>query len=363
LFTYKLATALAARGDVNVYLSYNRNADISERLANIRVPSLCVTTYSNRIQVIIGLPKLLFISLLLRRFVAQNQIDVVFSTMGSLWQSLAVRLYTPSSVKYITSIHDPLSHPGDEHVIKRLLFRGDLTRADGVVVYSSTVADVLRSKTTLDGKELIRTVHGIYGDVGHARTLSSNSTVVLGFFGRLVAYKGIDLLLEALDLLKESDPSRHYKLSIYGEGDRRLLSSAIDRADVSIHAGWVRDADVAAIIGNFDILVLPYTEASQSGPLSYAIGACIPVVVTPVGALPEQIEQGRFGTVAMSVSSEDIARAITLTADPNRYAAISRQMFESGRSEYSWDRVARDVVSGMRKVCMRPAEEPRDIES
>lgn len=363
LFTYELTKAFAARSDVAVHLSYNTNADISERLAEIRVPALPVTTYSNRAQVVLGLPKLLVMSLRLRRYVRKNEIAVVFSTMFSVWQCLAVRIYTPNPTKYFTSIHDVLAHPGDEHVVKRLLFITDLKRANGAVTYSSTVRDVLLSTANVIGKELIGTVHGIYGDLGQPRQLVVGSPVVLGFFGRLAAYKGIDLLLEAFALLRESDPSKRYELHIYGEGDRDLVARAVEEADVSIHPGWVPDANVATIIASFDILVLPYKEASQSGPLTYALGACVPVVVTPVGALPEQIEQGRFGTVARSVSSEDIARAITLTADPNQYAAISRQMFESGRSQYSWDRVASDVVSGMRKVCMRPAAEPRGIES
>ena len=363
LFTYELTKALASRDDVAVYLSYNINSDISERLAMIRVPALLVSTYSSRAGVVFGFPKCLINSYRLRRFVKSHEIDVVFSTMSSIWQSLAVRIYTPHPVKYIASVHDAVAHPGEEHSVKSMMLRADLRRADAVVAYSSSVRHALSSRSDLEGRVLIGTVHGTYGAIGSRRELAVDSVIKLGFFGRLVAYKGIDLLLGALDLLKESDSSKRYELHIYGDGDRGLVSAADSRSGVYVHVGYVPDKEVESIVASFDILVLPYKEASQSGPLSYAIGAGVPAVVTPVGALPEQVQHGRLGIVADSVSSESIARAIMLLTNPVRYSAISGAMVECAGGEYSWNRVAFDVVSGIRLTFVRPPIIAADLQA
>ena len=82
-----------------------------------------------------------------------------------------------------------------------------------------------------------------------------------------------------------------------------------------------------------DVLVLPYIEASQSGliPIARALGT--PVVVTPVGGLPEQVIHGASGVVAQRVTPAAVAEAIDLalaTPWPATMPRLDEESFVKG---------------------------------
>jgi glycosyltransferase involved in cell wall biosynthesis len=58
---------------------------------------------------------------------------------------------------------------------------------------------------------------------------------------------------------------------------------------VSVENRWVPEAEIGALIGWADALVLPYREASQSGVAGTALAARRTVIATRVGGLAEQL--------------------------------------------------------------------------
>ena len=59
--------------------------------------------------------------------------------------------------------------------------------------------------------------------------------------------------------------------------------------NVTVENRWVREDEIAGLLGWSDALVLPYREASQSGVASMALAAGRAVVSTNVGGLKEQL--------------------------------------------------------------------------
>src|SRR5208282_916345 len=99
------------------------------------------------------------------------------------------------------------------------------------------------------------------------------------FFGRIVDYKGIDLLLQAFSLLaaRRDDVELH----IVGVGDLSRYQSLLKRIPrVTIVNRWVDNSEIASFFNEADALVASYTEASQSASVTTAYGNGIPVVVT-----------------------------------------------------------------------------------
>lgn len=81
-------------------------------------------------------------------------------------------------------------------------------------------------------------------------------------------------------------------------------------------------------------MVLPYVEASQSGVVEAAFAAALPSVVTPVGGLAEQIENGVTGLVAGAVDATALADAIErLVTDPELYEACSAGAHRAATSQ------------------------------
>jgi glycogen(starch) synthase len=172
----------------------------------------------------------------------------------------------------------------------------------------------------------------------------------LVFVGRLVAEKGVDLLLEALARLRSKGISPH--LTIVGAGpDRSHLQKLADRLEISNHvtfAGAHQPREVAIILKRHQILVVPsrYDEplgivalegiacgclviASCGGGLSEAVGPCGTTVPNgDVDALADAIEQllivPEEGERRLASVSEHLARF-----QPESVASRYLEVFQS----------------------------------
>jgi glycosyltransferase involved in cell wall biosynthesis len=147
-------------------------------------------------------------------------------------------------------------------------------------------------------------------------------------FGRIFAYKGLTTLLRAESLLP-GGPGEP-RITIAGRGDdpmeRRDLMRDPGRYD--IRHRFIEDAEVAQLFLDTDVVVLPYTEASQSGVLLLAASFGKPVIVTDVGELRATVEPAGIGLVVPPDDPPALAAAIArLSAQP----ALRQQMAARAR--------------------------------
>ena len=112
------------------------------------------------------------------------------------------------------------------------------------------------------------------------------------FFGRLLPYKGLGLLLAAVSELGVRDSGR--SVSSASGPERTELDALRATPGVTVENRWVPDGEIPALIAWADAIVLPYVEASQSGVAPGAVAAGRFVVATRVGGLAEQIEDYRL---------------------------------------------------------------------
>lgn len=142
------------------------------------------------------------------------------------------------------------------------------------------------------------TVARVPRDEARGRIDCGDAEIVFLFYGHVRAYKGVDLLLEALSRLPEEGP--RWRALVVGEwyiergpADERLRGSLGER--VRIVDRFVSDAYTADCFAAADVVVLPYRSGTQSAvvPLAYAHGR--PVVTTRVGGLPEIVGDPETG--------------------------------------------------------------------
>ena len=68
--------------------------------------------------------------------------------------------------------------------------------------------------------------------------------------------------------------------------------------------------ELATLLQRSDIVVCPYTDATQSGVIMTCFALTKPVIVTDVGGLSEMVESGKTGIVVPPRNSEVLANAI-----------------------------------------------------
>jgi glycosyltransferase involved in cell wall biosynthesis len=141
-----------------------------------------------------------------------------------------------------------------------------------------------------------------------------NKKVIL-FFGYIKQYKGLDILLKAFKLLV--DKNDEFRLLIVGEvyGDDKIYLNLIKDLEISeklvfIHR-FAENTEIEKYFKAADLLSLPYKHATQSGVLKIADSFLLGAVGTPVGGIPEMIENGKTGIISKSCSAKDFSKAIS----------------------------------------------------
>jgi glycosyltransferase involved in cell wall biosynthesis len=126
-------------------------------------------------------------------------------------------------------------------------------------------------------------------------------------FGRLLPYKGLDLLADALASLR---PAERPVVRIVGCGsDLPALDALRGIPGVTVENRWVPEPEIGQLLAWSDALILPYREASQSGVAAAALAAGRPVIATRVGGLTEQLSVAPRALLC-EPSSGSLARAI-----------------------------------------------------
>ena len=128
------------------------------------------------------------------------------------------------------------------------------------------------------------------------------------FFGRLLAYKGLPLFVEACELLRARNQG--FRVAVAGEGNLGPWTGRLAALDAVVINRWLDYDEVAALFAQYDCMVLSNIEASQSGVIALAHAFGMPVVATPLGGLAEQIKDHHSGLIANSVSATALADAM-----------------------------------------------------
>ena len=189
---------------------------------------------------------------------------------------------------------------------------------------------------------------------------------VIGFVGRLIEMKGVDLLIDAFAQIKRADPGRKLKLLLVGSGDMEtaLLNQASECgiADDIRHVRSMPQQDVPHYMHTLDILVLPSRRvgmwAEQFGRvLVEAMAAGKIVIGSSSGAIPEVI--GNAGFVFQENNWEDLTtqlrRVLDLSVDEKEKIVETARM--RGTRDYSWQRFAGDAYEAI-EYCYRNYRHP-----
>jgi acetyltransferase-like isoleucine patch superfamily enzyme len=97
--------------------------------------------------------------------------------------------------------------------------------------------------------------------------------------------------------------------------------------------------------------VLPYRQATQSGPLHIAGTFGVPTIVTNVGAMPEVVKDGETGLLVPPEDPEALAKAICeLLENPDKAKCMGEKARAHMEGEESMDKVAHIQTEMYRQV-------------
>lgn len=182
---------------------------------------------------------------------------------------------------------------------------------------------------------------------------SANRDHTIVFVGTLRPIKGVRYLLEAMSIIRLTNPQT--KLMIIGDGEekeylQKLTSDLHLNACVSF-VGKVPNDEIPKYMKNADLFVLPSLSESFGIVNIEAMASGLPIVSTNVGGLPYLIKDGINGFLVNPRDPAAIAeKSLLILNDMNLKERISQNnLFEA--EKYSWDYVIERLVDEYNKVC------------
>jgi glycosyltransferase involved in cell wall biosynthesis len=357
-----LLVSLYGRGGMTHYTSQLANALVNDNEVTIVAPTHIEQKYfsSNINFILIKAPPSLILSIL-----------YLFNYVALLELLRSIRLYNPDIIhflnehplnniilfriryKTVLTCHDPIKHSGERNKFVMQLFKwsesNQLKKVDKIIVHGKNLLNDLK-KQNIKSDKIEITPHGDYSFfLNYAKSDIKEDNSIL-FFGRIKPYKGIEYLIEAESII--SKIVSNYKIIIAGEGEISPYKKHIknDSKFIIINE-YISDREVALLFKKASIVVLPYTDASQSGiiPIAYAFKK--PVVVTNVGSISEIVDDKVTGFIVPPRDASALADAIIkLLGDDELRKKMGENAHKKMIDEMSWDKIAEDTIKIYKRI-------------
>ncbi|KEZ52197.1 glycosyltransferase family 4 protein [Metabacillus indicus] len=138
-----------------------------------------------------------------------------------------------------------------------------------------------------------------------------NQIVNCVFLGRLGQRKGIYDLLDSIKILKE----RNIKAVFYiaGDGEIQKVKSKVKQYGIEDYVkivGWINDEEREKLLTNSEVLVLPSYNEGLPMAILESMSYGLTIISTPVGGIPEAVNNGENGFLVTPGDSAALAKAI-----------------------------------------------------
>ena len=267
-----------------------------------------------------------------------------FGPMMGFWAR-----FLPKKTVKIALIHNLVPH--EKRFFDDAFNRFFLSHYDGFIVLSESVKQaVLAQKPGALTRVLKHPSYQQFGkkmDKQHARQeigIDANKKTIL-FFGLIRDYKGLDILLEAFSKMDDA-----FQLLIAGEvyGERKVYDGLIEQSknkQVYFFDQFIPSDKVAFYFSASDLCVLPYRTATQSGIKAMCDVFQLPVLVSQVGGLAEDIALNENGFIIEDMSPDALAAQINLLFAEDQLENVAKNLlFQSEKQENEWDEFAESVL-------------------
>lgn len=160
------------------------------------------------------------------------------------------------------------------------------------------------------------------------------------FFGRIVKYKGVEFLCEAMKRVHEAIPDA--TCTIAGSGKFYFdIDPYMALPYFEIHNRFIEEVELAKFIQQCTVSICDYTDATQSGGILTSFAMNKPVIASNLDTLKEMVKDGHNGILIPPCDSEALADAIIdiLRNDNMRLRIIDNIKKDNDHGKLSWSSI------------------------
>jgi D-inositol-3-phosphate glycosyltransferase len=210
--------------------------------------------------------------------------------------------------------------------LNRLTLGTQYRFADHIFVHTEKMRRELTEEFRVRGNRVTVIPFGINNAVPNTSLTPRDAKQRLGiregdktilFFGRITPYKGLEYLIAAFRRIQARRDD--YRLVIAGRPDncekywgaiRDSIRDDVQRGRMLLRADFIPEPETEIYFKAADVIVLPYKDIYQSGVLFLGQSFGLPVLAADVGALKDDVVEGKTGFVFRPEDPVDMAKAI-----------------------------------------------------
>jgi glycosyltransferase involved in cell wall biosynthesis len=250
----------------------------------------------------------------------------------------------------VVTIHEPKAIPNRGRIANvfvaliQYVNNSLLAKSSDKIIIHGTKLRSCRLISKLPGRKIEVVPHGDFSFFAHLGKMVEAENNNILFFGRIAPYKGLEYLIGAGKLVENQIPN--ITITIAGEGDFARYESLINcDSHFVVHNRFIPDDEVAELFRKAAIVILPYTDGTQSGIISIAGAFKKPVVVTDVGSFSEMVENGKTGLVVPPEDATALAEAIIRLVEDDRLRQdMGENAYKTLKEKFSWGDIAQQTL-------------------
>lgn len=237
--------------------------------------------------------------------------------------------------------------PHEEWFASRSLLRYVFSKADEIVVLSkSCLLELKRNLPSRIVRKAILGFHPIY-DTHSGDNTKTNALPRILFFGMIKEYKGLDVLLDAMPIIRVAIPDIRLVIAGTVYKDQAVYEEKIKDLDiganVETHFRYISDKEVANFFRQSDLCVLPYKSATQSGVISTSYSYDTPVIASDIGGISEYVEAGETGLLVPPSNPPALAAAVIQFYGKEMLTAMQNSI-RNYKKKNTWFELARIIL-------------------
>lgn len=247
--------------------------------------------------------------------------------------------------KIVMTIHDGMPHTGEENKREGKIRKFIRHYIRKFIVLNKAEIEVFSKGYNIPQKKIYTSRLGYYDMLHMFGDSNMKQDNYVLFFGRISPYKGIEYLLQAMEIVHLKHPE--IKVIIAGGGKMYFDISKYESFEyVEFRNHFIELDELANLIRGALFTVCPYTDATQSGVVYSSFALNTPVIATNVGGLPEMIDDGETGLIVPPKDVNALASSMLSYLDnPGLLQKMGNNIRECAKKgKGSWDKIAKEYI-------------------
>jgi glycosyltransferase involved in cell wall biosynthesis len=170
-----------------------------------------------------------------------------------------------------------------------------------------------------------------------------NRALTVGFVGSFDSNKGWRLVAAAVNQLYAQGKNLQLVLAGSGPENHEAAEWASNHAHFVSFKGFVKDAGIT-LIPHLDVLVLPSKQEGMPMAIMEAISCGVPVVATPINAIPDMVIDGYNGFLVSRDAAEIAGALAKLVDDTNLHREMSANAVKHFREHFEISRIGQQFL-------------------